>query len=84
MGKEGIRKFSRLSVVNTDDNGYVEFRAPKTLHLKTAQENDRLLSISSDGFALHLDPRTKSEKMMEGLRKRLINRGEPLLAGSVQ
>lgn len=47
-----LRQVSREAVVNTDDNGYIEFGAPRFLYQNTIPENLSLLETQQTGLAL--------------------------------
>ena len=83
MGTSGVRSFSAGAVYNTDDNGYVEFRAPLSLHLKTAEANDRALSESSEGVLPHLSPEMLDQSLRAALAARFELRGKRELAGGL-
>jgi len=76
MGKEGIRRFSPYAVVNTDDNGYIEYGAPRALHLRTANRNNASLSKASEGIASYLDSDGWGDAEKVRLRKALLHRNE--------
>jgi len=84
MGTQGVKKFSKNAMLNTDDNGFLEFGAPRALHLKTAQENNHLLSLSSDGFMNYIHPDARTTEIKLALIQRLQRRGELKLARSIQ
>jgi len=81
MGREGAKKFAHGAVINTDDNGYIEFGAPRSLHLKTAGRNDARLSQSSEGLLPYLSSHlVTSTNARVALANRLRWRGETRLA----
>ena len=83
MGPEGIARFAGEAPLNTDDNAFVEFRAPLSLHQRTAEMNDRILSKSAEGILAHLGPTAKTQTYRRELAERFRNRGEDRLAEMV-
>lgn len=76
MGKAGIRRFVGNAPENTDGNGFVEFRAPQALHLRTAAQNNRKLSRASVGFEDYLETSKLTRVQIDLLREQLLKRGE--------
>jgi len=79
LGTQGSRAFSSSARINTDDNGYLEFRAPLDLHLKTAGTNDRLLSQATDGISAYLETGNLSPQDRLNLGQLFRRRGESRL-----
>ncbi len=84
MGTVGVRAFSQGAVINSDDNGYLEFEAPKSLHLRTAERNDRALSLASEGINRYLRGGVWTEVDRERLRAGFEARGEDRLKGMLK
>ncbi len=79
LGAQGLERFSSSGVINTDDNGYLEFRAPLDLHLKTAGLNDRLLSQATEGIGPYLNIEEFSKFDQHRLIERFKDRKEQRL-----
>jgi spermidine synthase len=83
MGQKGIARLAEGAVMNTDDNGYLEYGAPLSLHLRTARRNNRLLSDFSEGIGDYLAPSMRTDVIRSGLAGRFAARGEPRLGESL-
>ena len=46
---EDVPRVTRGARLNTDDNGYLEFEAPRTLYQETTRENEALLTQAGGG-----------------------------------
>jgi len=80
MGNQGISRFAASAKKNTDDNGYVEFQAPKSLHLKTASMNDKALSQATEGILPYLQKGSVNHELRQALKYRFRLRKEFQLA----
>jgi len=48
MGSGSVRNFSGFGVINTDDNAYIEFSAPKSIYLYTRKINYKAIRENTD------------------------------------
>jgi spermidine synthase len=78
MGEEGVASVSSGAVINTDQNGYVEYRAPLSLHLRTASSNSHWLSEATEGITPYLWNNVSHREKNE-LSVRFRERGEERL-----
>ncbi|MFH1262255.1 MAG: hypothetical protein V1495_02255 [Pseudomonadota bacterium] len=84
MAEKGIRQFAGDVSLNTDDNGLLEYGAPKSLHLRTAKENNARISRSSAGFEGYLDRSILGRDEIGRLREKVLQRHEIHLAEELE
>lgn len=70
--------FAALPVRNTDDYAFVEYRAPRTLHLKTSPGNHQRLRAMSRGIEEHLPP-ALAPGDRERIQKKVSSRGDGVI-----
>jgi len=73
-GGEALTELVRGVTANTDDNGLVEFAAPKALYLETQNENMSLIQGDRGDPMTALAPLVRTPDSPDSLRLELIRR----------
>ncbi|MCB0308329.1 MAG: hypothetical protein KDD48_03075 [Bdellovibrionales bacterium] len=63
---------------NTDKNGFVEYRAPRAMHLKTADKNHEQLILRSEGIMRYL-PTDLSKVSFEKIKNKIGQRKDSII-----
>ncbi len=79
MGNQGAREFGEAATINRDGNGYLEFQAPISLHLRTADENHTFLVSASEGILPYLVSEERTTDIQDALAERFFRRGDTRL-----
>ncbi|MBI3457346.1 MAG: fused MFS/spermidine synthase [Candidatus Rokubacteria bacterium] len=85
LDTEDVPRFTRSTVLNTDDNARIEFAAPRTLYVDAIPENVQRMSdaFAGGGTVMTQLARSAPDGFMARLGTRLLERDQPHQADAV-